>query len=97
MARIGGITPWLKVAHLAEAFNMPVCPHFLMELHVGLCCAVPNGRWVEYIPQLEALTTQPLRIEAGHAHPSAEPGIGIAWDEQAIRAMAEPGSVFAVT
>ncbi|MEO6300890.1 MAG: mandelate racemase/muconate lactonizing enzyme family protein, partial [Paracoccaceae bacterium] len=49
VARIGGITPWLKVAHLAETFNVPVCPHFLMELHVSLCAAVPNARWVEYI------------------------------------------------
>ena len=56
VARIGGVTPWLKVAHIAEAFNMPVCPHFLMELHVGLCCAVPNARWVEYIPQLDDIT-----------------------------------------
>jgi L-alanine-DL-glutamate epimerase-like enolase superfamily enzyme len=45
VARIGGITPWLKVAHMAEAFNVPVCPHFLMELHVALCCAVPNSCW----------------------------------------------------
>ena len=52
-ARIGGITPWLKVAHLAEAFNVAVCPHFLMELHVSLTAAVPNGAWVEYIPQLD--------------------------------------------
>ncbi len=44
VARIGGITPWLKVAHVAEAFNVPVCPHFLMELHVSLGCAVPNGQ-----------------------------------------------------
>jgi L-alanine-DL-glutamate epimerase-like enolase superfamily enzyme len=49
-ARIGGITPWLKVAHLAETFNVAVCPHFLMELHVSLTAAVPNGAWVEYIP-----------------------------------------------
>lgn len=56
VARIGGITPWLKVAHLAESFNIPVCPHFLMELHVALCCAVPNARWLEYIPQLETVT-----------------------------------------
>ena len=52
-ARIGGITPWLKVAHLAETFNVAVCPHFLMELHVSLTAAVPNGAWVEYIPQLD--------------------------------------------
>ena len=47
VARIGGITPWLKVAHLAETFNVPICPHFLMELHVSLCAAVPNAAWVE--------------------------------------------------
>ena len=57
VARIGGITPWLKTAHLAEAFNIAVCPHFLMELHVALTAAVPNGRWIEYIPQLDSLTT----------------------------------------
>ena len=53
VGRIGGITPWLKVAHAAEAFDIPVCPHFLMELHVSLACAVQNGRYVEYIPQLD--------------------------------------------
>ena len=84
-ARIGGITPWLKVAHLAEAFNVAVCPHFLMELHVGLCCAVPNGRWVEYIPQLEAITERGLEIRDGRAYPSPEPGLGIDWDWDAIR------------
>ena len=80
VARIGGITPWLKVAHLAECFNVPVCPHFLMELHVSLCCAVPNARWVEYIPQLDEITTQAMRIDAGRAVPDDAPGIGIAWD-----------------
>ena len=33
---------------MAEAFNVPVCPHFLMELHLPLCCAVPNSRWLEF-------------------------------------------------
>ncbi|WP_158924109.1 mandelate racemase/muconate lactonizing enzyme family protein [Acidisphaera sp. S103] len=89
VGRIGGITPWLKVAHLAETFNVPVCPHFLMELHVALCCAVPNARWVEYIPQLDSITTEGMRIENGRAVPSTEPGIGIAWDWPAIEKMAD--------
>lgn len=84
VARVGGITPWLKTAHLAEAFNVSVCPHFLMELHVSLTAAVPNGRWVEYIPQLDSLTTETMRIEDGRAIPSDEPGLGIAWDWEAI-------------
>ena len=80
VARIGGITPWLKVAHMAEAFNIAVCPHFLMELHVALTAAVPNGRWVEYIPQLDDLTSAPMAIRDGRAVPSDAPGLGIAWD-----------------
>ena len=79
VARIGGITPWLKVAHLAEAFNMPICPHFLMELHVSLCCAVPNAAWLEYIPQLDAIADSRVQIEQGRATPPETPGLGIAW------------------
>jgi L-alanine-DL-glutamate epimerase-like enolase superfamily enzyme len=87
-ARIGGITPWLKVAHLAESFNVAVCPHFLMELHVSLAAAVPNAQWVEYIPQLDALTTSRLAIDRGHAVPPAAPGLGIDWDWAAIERQA---------
>ena len=84
VARIGGITPWLKTAHLAEAFNVVVCPHFLMELHVALAAAIPNGRWIEYIPQLDSLTTEGMHIDKGQAVPSDVPGLGIAWDWDAI-------------
>ncbi len=92
VGRIGGITPWLKVAHMAEAFNIAVCPHFLMELHVGLCAAVPNARWVEYIPQLDELTTERMTIRDGRAIPSSQPGLGIAWDFEAIKRMTVEGS-----
>lgn len=80
VARIGGITPWIKVAHLAEGFDVPVCPHFLMELHVSLCAAVPNAAWVEYIPQLDDITTSRIRVADGYAFPPDTPGLGIEWD-----------------
>ncbi len=84
VARIGGITPWLKVAHLAEAFNVDVCPHFLMELHVSLCAAVTNGRFVEHIPQLRAITNTTIEIADGHAVAPETPGLGIDWNRDAI-------------
>jgi len=80
VARIGGITPWLKVAHMAEAFNVPVCPHFLMELHVSLVCAIPNAPWLEYIPQLDDVTRSSMQMDDGFAIPCSKPGIGIDWD-----------------
>jgi L-alanine-DL-glutamate epimerase-like enolase superfamily enzyme len=92
VARIGGITPWLKVAHMAEAFNLAVCPHFLMELHVSLVTAVPNGWMLEYIPQLDAITTSRLDLRGGRAHPPMTPGLGIDWDWDAIKAQTVDGS-----
>ena len=79
VARIGGITPWLKVAHLAECHNLMVAPHFLMELHVSLTAAVPSAGWVEYIPQLDSVAASRLVIEAGCAIAPDVPGLGIAW------------------
>ncbi|GAA2512325.1 mandelate racemase/muconate lactonizing enzyme family protein [Winogradskya humida] len=84
VARIGGITPWLKVAHLAETANVTVCPHFLMELHVSLCCAVPNSRYLEHIPQLRAITHDEIEVADGYALAPATPGLGISWDRDAI-------------
>ncbi|HTJ72059.1 MAG TPA: mandelate racemase/muconate lactonizing enzyme family protein [Actinospica sp.] len=84
VARVGGITPWLKVAHLAEAYNVHVCPHFLMELHVSLVAAIPNGRYVEHIPQLRAVTRGQLEIADGCAVAPDVPGLGISWDRDAI-------------
>lgn len=84
VGRIGGITPWLKVAHLAETFNVQVCPHYLMEIHLGLCCAVPNATWLEHIPQLDDITESRIAIKDGYALASSRPGLGIEWDWKAI-------------
>ena len=91
VARVGGITPWLKVAHMAEAFNVSVCPHFLMELHVSLVCAIPNAPILEYIPQLDDITTTRLDIKDGKAHAPMTPGLGIEWDWREIKSRAVEG------
>lgn len=95
VARVGGITPWLKVAHMAEAHNLAICPHFLMEIHVSLVCAVPNAPWLEYIPQLDEIAA-PMACAGGHAIAPDAPGIGIDWDENALKARVAAGSHFEV-
>ena len=56
-----------------------------MELHVSLACAVPNGKYVEYIPQLDELTASGIAIEDGMALAPSQPGIGIDWDWDAVK------------
>lgn len=83
--RCGGITPWLKIAGMAEAFNLPVVSHGVPEIHVHLVGAVPNGLTVEYMPRLFPLwKSVPQPVEGDLMIPSA-PGLGLEFDEAAIR------------
>ena len=65
LVRVGGITQWLKVAGMAEAFNLPVVSHLIPEVHVHLIGAVPNGLTVEYMPWLMRLFEEVPRPQNG--------------------------------
>lgn len=49
VGRVGGITEWLKVASMADAFGIPIAPHSYQLVHRHLCMAIPNLRIVEYL------------------------------------------------
>jgi len=51
---------------------------------VSLVAAIPNGGYVEHIPQLRAVTHSEMTIKDGNAVPPAEPGLGIEWDIDAL-------------
>ena len=48
VTRCAGITGFLRVGGLCEAFNMPLSAHTAPALHVALGCAVPAVRHLEY-------------------------------------------------
>jgi len=85
VARVGGITPWLKIAHLCEAYDVELAPHFLMELHVNISCGVRASKFVEHIPQLDSITKSQITIKDGYAYASTEAGLGIDWDFDEIK------------
>jgi hypothetical protein len=79
-SNLRGITPWLKVAHLAEAFNTIVVPTSATEVHAGLCCAVPNAPYLEYSTQLASFSRIPVAVEYGSILPPTNPGVGLELD-----------------
>jgi L-alanine-DL-glutamate epimerase-like enolase superfamily enzyme len=81
--RIGGITPFLKLAALAEHQQLPLAPHFAMEIHLHLAAAYPIEPWVEHFDWLDPLFTEQLQIRDGRMHLSDRPGLGITLSEQA--------------
>jgi L-alanine-DL-glutamate epimerase-like enolase superfamily enzyme len=84
LVRVGGITQWLKVAGMAEAFNLPVVSHLIPEVHVHLIGAIPNGLTVEYMPWLRPLFEQVPEMQNGELAMPAAPGLGLAFDRKAI-------------
>ena len=86
-ATLGGITPWLRVARLAEARNLPVTSHGIHDIHVHLLGAVPNGSWLEFHGfGLERFLAEPLRLEDGYAVAPDRPGHGVELDFDALGA-----------
>jgi L-alanine-DL-glutamate epimerase-like enolase superfamily enzyme len=82
--RAGGITQWMKVAAMAEAFNLPVVSHLLPEIHVHLIAAVPNGLTVEYMPWTLRLFEETPALADGLLVVPQRPGLGLAFDRAAI-------------
>jgi L-alanine-DL-glutamate epimerase-like enolase superfamily enzyme len=77
----GGVTTFMKVCHLAEAFNLPVTSHGAHDLTVHLLAAVPNRSYLEaHGFGLERFIAEPLRIESGMALAPDRPGHGIDFD-----------------
>lgn len=92
-ARIGGITPFLEVAALAAAANLPLAPHFLQDIHIHLLCAAPTAMYLEYLPFLDRLLEDPLPVDRGRAAPPERAGHGVAFQSAVMSAhlMADSG------
>jgi L-alanine-DL-glutamate epimerase-like enolase superfamily enzyme len=81
----GGVTVFMKVCHLAEAFNLPVTSHGAHDITVHLLAAAPNRSYLEaHGFGLDRFIAEPLRIEAGRALAPARPGHGIDFDWKAL-------------
>lgn len=85
LVRVGGITQWMKVAGMAEAFNVPVVSHLIPEFHVHLVAAIPHGLTVEYMPWTLRFFEETPAIEDGQIVVPQKPGLGLRFDADAIK------------
>ena len=77
----GGVTAFMKICHLAEAFNLPVTSHGAHDLPVHLLAAAPNRSYLEaHGFGLDRFIAEPLVIRGGLALAPDRPGHGIEFD-----------------
>jgi L-talarate/galactarate dehydratase len=85
LLRVGGIGNWMKVAAMAEAFNIPVVSHLLPEIHVHLASSAPNGLTVEYMPWSFRLFEEvPVPVNGELSVPK-KPGLGLEFNRDIAR------------
>ena len=82
-ARVGGITPFLRVAALAHEHHLGLAPHFAMELHVHLAAAYEYEPWLEHFEWLEPLFDERPVIRDGRMQVPRRPGLGLSLSDQA--------------
>ena len=100
VARVGGITEWLKIADLAHGHNLPVSAHLMMELSAHLHCAIPHALILEDVDGGSltdlGVVQKPLRAVDGYVTPPEAPGHGVQFDWAALaRWEIAPGSAAA--
>ena len=89
LLRVGGITQWMKVAHMAGAYNLPVVTHLAPEILGHALAAAPNGLYVEHMPWAFPLFEEvPVLDASGQLVMPDAPGLGLAFDKDRLAAAA---------
>ena len=82
----GGFTPFMKIAKLAEAYNLPIMSHGAHDVHIQLLAACPNTAYIEvHAFGIEDYITNPLKIENGYGIAPDLPGIGFEFDLEKLK------------
>jgi L-alanine-DL-glutamate epimerase-like enolase superfamily enzyme len=81
--RVGGVTPFLRVAALADERGVPLAPHFVMEIHIHLAAAQRREPWVEHFDWLEPLFNERLTLREGRMFVPTAPGLDLTISEEA--------------
>jgi D-galactarolactone cycloisomerase len=90
IGRVGGVTEWMKVAHIAHGFNLPVAPHAYQLIHLHVACATPNLKVVEYLGVSDQsdrvwYTEFPEPVNGMWSPYPDRPGLGLELDPEVVK------------
>ncbi|HSB69868.1 MAG TPA: mandelate racemase/muconate lactonizing enzyme family protein [Candidatus Methylomirabilis sp.] len=94
VAWAGGLTECLKIAHMAQAWNLPFAPHIhgsavAVAAAAHILGALPNASMAEMVypahPLMAELVREPLVVDCtGHIELTDRPGLGIELDREVV-------------
>jgi L-alanine-DL-glutamate epimerase-like enolase superfamily enzyme len=87
---MGGVTEFMKVAGMAQAHGLDICPHGEQQAHLHVLAAIPNARWLEFYPrQIDPMSGRgfvhaPALNDDGTVNVPEAPGAGLDPDFAAL-------------
>ncbi|MFG3439764.1 mandelate racemase/muconate lactonizing enzyme family protein [Nonomuraea sp. NPDC047897] len=85
VVRVGGITPFLRIAELARAFDVPVYPHLLPDLSAQLALTLPLPCMAEEVEDASFAALgllaepYPVHVAGGRLSVGEHRGLGLHW------------------
>lgn len=83
--QIGGVSGWLRAAALAQAAGVECSTHLFIEVSAHLLPVTPTCHWLEFLDVAGSVLQEPPQVVDGAVTASSRPGIGLAWDEAAVK------------
>jgi len=84
--RIGGVTGWMESAALTAAAGMPMSTHLYPEVAAHVMRVTPTAHWLEWQDWAHPILRRPYQVKDGMLHIPDVPGVGLEWDEDAVKA-----------
>lgn len=88
LQRVGGVTEFMKVAHMADAHDVPVSSHLFPEMSLPVLAALGNATYLEYMPWFSPLYRERIEFRDGAAVVPERAGWGFSFDPKAVRSYA---------
>ncbi len=83
--RIGGVTGWMRAAALAQGAGLEMSSHLFPEASAQLLALTPTCHWLEYVDWADPVLKEPVGLKDGFVLPCARAGLGMSWNEKAVR------------
>ncbi|MCI8659315.1 MAG: mandelate racemase/muconate lactonizing enzyme family protein [Lachnospiraceae bacterium] len=85
LVRLGGVEGWKNSAALAEAYHLPVLPHYYKDYDVPLLCTIRSPYGAESFDWIDGIIDNTMRIESGFAYPREGEGWGFRFKEDCLK------------
>jgi L-alanine-DL-glutamate epimerase-like enolase superfamily enzyme len=80
LQRVGGVSEFMRVGHMAESYDVPVSSHLFPETSIQVLGALANASYLEYMPWFSPLYHEQLEFADGAAVVPERPGWGFTFN-----------------